>query len=220
MKKFKKLINRYVFSEDIPLDARLLNMICLVGMAAALVSTITRVFMGNSLPMIIVMLGIIVSIGGLLYISNCYHLYRLGIWITLITLGDILFPLAFFYLGGSDGGMAAYFALSIVTIFLLTRGRICGLLLVIHIVWVIICYYVGYAFPHLITPLDGFQKPLDNIQALLVAGFFIGAVIKFQNRIYQTEKKKVEDSGRELIRQDRLLHVINNAAASLLASDP
>jgi signal transduction histidine kinase/DNA-binding response OmpR family regulator/1,4-dihydroxy-2-naphthoate octaprenyltransferase len=219
-KKLRKLIERYVFSEDIPLDARLLNMICLVGMTAALVSTITRIFMGNSLSMILVMLGIVVSVAGLLYCSNRFHLSRIGIWVTLITLGDILFPLAFFYLGGSDGGMSAYFTLSIVVIFLLTRGKGCALLLVGHIAWVITCYYIGYFFPHLVIPLKNFQKPLDNIQSFLVAGFFIGMVIKFQSRMYQIEKKKVEDSGRELIRQDKLLHVINNAAASLLASDP
>ncbi|MDR2053017.1 MAG: response regulator [Treponema sp.] len=220
MQKLKNLIHRHVFSEDISLDARLLNMICLVGIAAALVSTITRVLMGNGFPMFLVMLGITVSIVSLLYLSSRYHLYKLGIWITLITLGDILFPLAFFNLGGSDGGMSAYFTLSIVTIFLLTQGRNFVLILVTHVVGIIVCYYIGYVFPHLVSPLRDFQKPLDNVQSLLVAGFFIGVVIKFQNHIYRMEKKKVEDSGKELIRQDRLLRVINNAAAALLASDP
>jgi signal transduction histidine kinase/DNA-binding response OmpR family regulator len=220
MTKLKKLINRYVFSEDTPLDMRMLNMICLVGIAAALVSTVSRILMGNDPPIILVMLGIVVSIAGLLHINNRSRLHKPGIWITLIVLGDILFPLAFFHLGGSRGGMAAYFVLSIVIIFLLTRGGNCALLLATHTLLIIACYGLSYFVPHLVSPFGEFQALLDNVQSLLVAGFFIGTVVKFQDRIYRTEKKKVEDSGRELIRQDKLLHVINNAAVSLLASDP
>ncbi|MDR2028849.1 MAG: response regulator [Treponema sp.] len=218
--RLRKLINHYVFSEDIPLDARILNMICMVGIVAALGSAITRILMGSSIFLLLVMLGIIVSIAGLLYVSNRFHLYKLGTWITLITLGDVLFPLAFFFLGGSDGGMAAYFTLSIVLIFLLIRGKSCVIFLSIHIIWIICCHYIAYFFPQLVTPLKEFQKPLDNIQSFLVSGFFIGMVIMFQNRIYQTEKDKVENSGKALVKQDRLLHVVNDAAAILLASDP
>ncbi|MDR0452052.1 MAG: response regulator, partial [Treponema sp.] len=134
--------------------------------------------------------------------------------------GDILFPLAFFYLGGSRGGMAAYFVLSIVIIFLLTRRRNFALLLITHVILVVACYWIGYLVPSLVRPFNEFQVLLDNVQSLLVAGFFIGTVVKFQDRIYQTEKKKVEDSGKRLVRQDKLLHIINNAAVSLLASDP
>jgi GAF domain-containing protein len=214
------MIIRYVFSEDIPLEARILNMTCMVGMAAALISTLTRILMGNSIFLILVMLGIIASIASLLYCNNRFHLYKLGTWITLITLGNILFPLAFFSLGGTSGGMSAYFTLSIVIIFLLTRGKNCVILLSIHIIWVIICYYLGYFFPQLVTPLKEFQRPLDHIQSFVISGFFIGMVIRFQNRIYRTEKEKVENSGKVLVKQDSLLHVVNDAAAILLASDP
>jgi signal transduction histidine kinase/DNA-binding response OmpR family regulator len=220
LKKVKELINYYVFSEDIILESRILNMTCMVGMAAALMSTFTRILMGNSISLILVMLGIVASIAGLLYINNRFQLYKLGTWITLIALGDILFPIAYFFLGGTEGGMTAYFVLSIVIIFFLVRGKTCLILLSTHIVWVITCYYLGYTFPHLITPLKDFQKPLDNIQSFLISGFFIGIVIRFQNRIYETEKKKVADSGKALIKQDELLHVVNDAAAILLVSDP
>jgi hypothetical protein len=220
MKRLKDLIGYYVFSEDLALDARVLNMTALVGMAAALVATVTRILMGNGPYLILVMVGIVLSIAGLLYVTNHFHLYKLGIWVTLITLGDILFPLAFFFLGGPDGGMTAYFVLSIVIMFLLARGKNCVILVSTHIVWVITCYCLAFFFPQMISPLAQAQRLMDHIQSFLVAGFFIGTVIKFQDRIYLTEKKKVEDSGRELVRQDKLLHVVNDAASILLASDP
>jgi signal transduction histidine kinase/CheY-like chemotaxis protein len=220
MRKLKKLIERYLFSEDISLEVRALNMICMVGMAAALAATITRIVLGHGFLLFLVMLGIILSIAGLLCLSNCFHLHKLGSWLILITLGDILFPLALFFLDGAGGGMAAYFVLSIVIFFLLCRGKTLVILLSTHVLWVLVCYYLTYAAPEMVTPLGESQRVLDNIQSFLVSGFFIGAVIKFQDRIYRMEKQKVEDSGRELVRQDRLLQVINEAAAILLASEP
>ncbi|MDR1058211.1 MAG: GAF domain-containing protein [Treponema sp.] len=220
MKKLKKIIERYLFSEDISLEVRVLNMICMVGIAAALAATVTRILLGHGFLLFLVMLGIVFSIIFLLFLTNCLHLHKLGSWLILIILGDILFPLALFFLDGARGGMSAYFVLSIVIFFLLCRGKTLAILLSTHVLWVLFCYYLTYAFPELVHPLGDSQRILDNIQSFLVSGLFIGAVIKFQYRIYRMEKQKVEDSGRELVRQDRLLQVINEAAAILLASEP
>jgi signal transduction histidine kinase/DNA-binding response OmpR family regulator len=220
VKKLRNFIDRYIFSEEFPLEARVLNMTCLVGMAAALTATFARILMGNGPFVILFMVGIIFSILLLIYLSNLLHLYKLGILITLLSLGDVLFPLIFFSQGGLDGGMSAYFVLSIVIIFLLSRGKICAIILITHVVWVISCYYLARFFPQLVIPIKEPQRTIDHIQSFLVSGFFIGTVVKFQDRMYQLERKKVEDSGKELVRQDKLLQVVNDAAAILLASDP
>jgi signal transduction histidine kinase/DNA-binding response OmpR family regulator len=192
----------------------------MVGIVASLATTITRVLVGNGLILGLIMLAIVLSIVLVLFISNHFRLHKAGLWITLIFLGDVLFPLTFFQTGGIDGGMSAYFVLSIVIIFLLSRGTKGVILLTIHVLWIITCYFMSRLFPELVTPIKAGQRTLDHIQSFLISGFFIGTVIKFQDWIYQTEKKKVVNSGKELVRQDRLLHVINEAAAMLLVSDP
>jgi signal transduction histidine kinase/DNA-binding response OmpR family regulator len=220
VKKIQSLIEHYILSEELPLDLRILNMIGMVGMIASLTTATIRFFMDTGIFLLLIKLGIVASVLMLLYLSNRFRLYKLGSLITLISLGDILFPLAFFSLGGMDGGMSAYFVLSIVIIFLISRGRNCAILLVTHVAWVIACYYLSVFFPSLVTPLAESERTIDHIQSFLISGFFIGAVIKFQDWIYRIEKKKGENSGKELARQDKLLHVVNDAAAVLLASDP
>jgi signal transduction histidine kinase/DNA-binding response OmpR family regulator len=219
MKKIKYLIWRYIFSDRLSLDAKMLNMICSVGFVAALVATITRLVMRSNLFLIIVMLGITLSIVALMFFCNRLKLYTVGCRVFLVTFCDMLLPLALFSLGGVASGMAAYIVLSIVVIYFLLGGKSRVLFLVTHIVWVTGCYYLSFRFPNLVLPLAGLDQYLDNIQSFLVAGFFIGFVIVFQNRIYLDEKRKVEEAGREILDQDRLLHAVNEAAVILLTPD-
>jgi signal transduction histidine kinase/CheY-like chemotaxis protein len=218
MKKLKDFIIKYVFSEDLSLDARMINMICLVGMAAALAATIIRIFMGSSAVMILVMAGIVLSIGFLMFVCNRFHWYVQGTWITLFMLCDVLFPIAFFFLGGRGSGMAAFFVLSIVVIFLLLNGKAFFLFLGAHVLLIIGCYTAEYLFPGIVISVNQTYKFFDNILALLISGFFIGIVILFQDRIYLVEKQKVDAAGKRLARQDKLLRVVNDAATLLLSS--
>jgi signal transduction histidine kinase/DNA-binding response OmpR family regulator len=219
IKKIKSLIQRYIFSDRLSLDAKMLNMICSVGMAAALVATITRLIMRSNLPLIIVMLGITLSVAALMFFCNRFKLYIIGLWFFLIAFCYVFLPLALFSLGGVASGMAAYFVLSIVVIFFLLRSTSRVVFLVTHIAWVICCYCLSFRFPNLVLPLMGIDQYLDNIQSFLVAGFFVGFVIVFQNRIYLDEKEKADSAGREILDQDRLLHAVNEAALILLTPD-
>jgi signal transduction histidine kinase/CheY-like chemotaxis protein len=216
----RNLIQRYVFSEELSLDARMLNMICMVGMAASLMATATRILMGYGVAMILIMLGIIFSIGLLMFLCNRFRLYRISIWFVLIVLGDVLFPAALFLLGGAGGGMAAFFVVSIAVITLLAGGAGRVVLLSTHIAWVIVCYWMALRFPHLTVEMTPLQQTLDNIQSFIVSGFFIGLVILFQRTIFEREQFKAESAGNEIARQDGLLRTVNDAAAILLSSDP
>jgi signal transduction histidine kinase/DNA-binding response OmpR family regulator len=220
MKKLKKFIEKYIFSEDFSLDARMINMICLVGIAAALAAAIFRVFMGSGALMIVVMSGIVLSVGFLMFVCNRFGWYAQGAWITLFTICDVLFPAAFFFLGGRESGMTAFFVLSIVIIFLLLKGKAFYIFLGVHILLVIGCYTAEYLSPGIVASVDRTHVFLDNILGFLISGFFIGVVILFQERIYLLEKQKVGAAGKRLARQDKLLRVVNDAAALLLSSAP
>ncbi|MDR2746491.1 MAG: response regulator [Treponema sp.] len=219
MKKLKTFIKKYVFSEDLSLDARMINMICLVGMAAALAAAIFRIFMNSSVVMVLVMSGIVLSVGFLMFVCNRFRWYVQGTWITLFMLCDVLFPMAFFFFGGRGSGMTAFFVLSIVIIFLLLEGKAFYVFLGTHILLVIGCYVAEYLFPKIVTHVSLTYDFLDNILSFLISGFFIGTVILFQERLYLLEKQKVDAAGERLAGQDKLLRVVNDTAMLLLSSD-
>jgi GAF domain-containing protein len=219
MKFIKSLIHRYFFSDELALDARILNMVCAFGLVAVSVATIARII-GEAPPIVMgVMVSIFLFVVLLLFISNRFKLYRTGAWIALILMGDILFPIVFFTNGGTKSGMEAYFVLSIVIVFLLLRGKSCAITLTTNIIIIVGCYLVNYRYPDLISPATSFQEHVNIIQSILITGFFTGIVIRYQSRIYRVEKQKAEFAGKELAQQDHLLHVINEAATLLLAPD-
>jgi signal transduction histidine kinase/DNA-binding response OmpR family regulator len=214
----KNFIQKYILSDEFPLDTRLLNMVSLVGLAAAIVVTIFRAFMGFNLVIGLVMLGIILSVAALIFAGNYFRLYQPSRWCFLLVLGNVLFPLAFFLLGGVEGSMAAYFVMSIVVIFLIARGKSAVIFIIIHLLVIAATYSVGFFCPRYVTKLTGYQPLLDSIQSIFVAGIFLSVVFIFQNKLYLREKQKVLDAGQELLRQDRLLRGVNEAAEILLSA--
>ncbi|MDR1320826.1 MAG: response regulator [Gracilibacteraceae bacterium] len=197
----------------------MVNMICIIGMGAALAATVARVVMRAEPALIAVMLGIVGSIALFIFFCNRYKLYRIASFVLLITLGDILFPIALFFLDGADSGMAAYFVVSLTATFFLARGKARAILITTNIIWVSVCYAVAYSYPHLVRPISPLQQTIDNVQSFIVAGLFVGFLIIFQSGIYDAEKLKVEKTDQELIKQDKLLHAVNYAAAVLLTHD-
>ncbi|MDR1566104.1 MAG: response regulator [Treponema sp.] len=224
MNRLKQFIHRYALSDATPLEAKMLNITFLCGITSSSVAVITRIITGASPYLILVVLAIIVCSGCLLYVSNRFHLYTACTWISLILLCDILLPAAYFFLGGVAGSSAAYFALGLVLIFLLSGGKSTLVLGISHVIVAIICYYLNYRYPNLVTPVGDFLNHqdlriyLDHIQSFLIVGGCIGVIIKFQNIVYRKEKEKEDLFNRKLLQQDKLRQGVNKVAAVLFAS--
>ncbi|MDR1625155.1 MAG: response regulator [Spirochaetia bacterium] len=222
MSKLKAFIQKYLYSEELPLEVRMLNMVYLVGIAGAFVTIFTRIAAGSNIYLILLVLAIAFSIVLMLYLANRFHLYRFSRWILIIAMCDILFPLAYFALGGITSSILGYFILSIVVIFLLAEGKSRLVFLATHILIIILCYYLGSRprFSRFVAYVAAYNIYLDHIQALLVVGLCIGMFVVFQKHIYTIEKEKVTAARDDLFYRDRLLQVVNQAAGILLASEP
>ncbi|MDR1932644.1 MAG: response regulator [Spirochaetales bacterium] len=224
-RKIKDFIRRYVLSDKIPLEGKMINIIYLSGISFASVALVTRIFMGASVFLLLVVLGVVISIASLMYICNHFRLYAICSRLTIIVVCDILLPAAYFALGGVASSAAAYFVLSVVIIVLLASGKSGAAFLTTHIILVIACYYASYRFPNLVVRqgeffiYEDFRVYLDHIQSILIIGGCVGVIIKIQNKIYLMERAKADRSRRQVLLRDKLLHMVNNAAVILLASD-
>ena len=83
------LLRRYVFSEELPLEARLLNTIYLVGIFASLAADITRLAAGNNIAVIAIISAIVIFVIIMMYITNRYRVYTVSRWIIIIVLCNI-----------------------------------------------------------------------------------------------------------------------------------
>jgi signal transduction histidine kinase/AmiR/NasT family two-component response regulator len=221
----RTLIYRYVFSDEVPLEAKMINTIYLTGVSFAVLAIVTRILMGASVFLLLVVAGIALSVVFLMSFYNRSPLYRVWSWIAIVVLCDMLFPAAYFALGGVASSAPAYFVLTIVIIVLLSRGRSCVVFLVTHIIWVAVCYYISYRFPNLVVRIGEFaiyREPriyLDHLQSILIVGGCTAVIIKIQNKIYLMEREKADHSNRQVLLRDKLLRLVNDAAVILLESD-
>jgi signal transduction histidine kinase/CheY-like chemotaxis protein len=222
----RRLIHNYLFMESLPLEARLINMLYWTGIISATAVVIARLFMGSPPFLIITIFAIIFAIVAMLYFSNKYGAYKASTWIIVILICDVLFPLAFFALGGIKSSIAAYFILSIVIIFFLIHNKAFLPMLIIHIAIACVCYWLGAHYPELVASLSEEQSYPDQIQTFIIVGICIGMIIRFQRTLFMEEKTKLDSALLKLesetavrILQDNLLKSINNVASILISSD-
>jgi signal transduction histidine kinase len=189
--KLKKFIDRYVFSENLSLDARMTNMVFLTGIVTMVFAIIARLLMRSSPLLILVLVGSVISVSVLFVICNTYDKHKLGAWLVLFSLCDVLLPFALFAMGGIASSSACYFTMSIVLIFFLSKGRPRIVILVTHILWVVACYMASSMPPlnAFVTELSGATQYVDPIQSFLTTGFFIATIVIFQNHIFRNEER-------------------------------
>ncbi|MCL2806543.1 MAG: ATP-binding protein [Coriobacteriia bacterium] len=226
MNALKTFFHTHLFSPELALRVRIINLVLLVSTAAALAFLILRAVFGFSLLVIIVNASVLVGICLVFLLANHpRHSSHLA-WTALIITADIAWPILFFFIGGAASGIGAFFVLSMVIIFLLVRGKWLPLILFVHLAVVVTVYAVGYLMPYLVIPLPPEYLSIDNIISILVAGLSIGIILVFKNKLYEDEYATakrmnihLQDTYAEVAERDKLLFANNYAAQLLLCAE-
>jgi signal transduction histidine kinase/CheY-like chemotaxis protein len=217
MGKFRDRIEHFVYSDDLPLDTRVLNIFGVIGIVAMFAVTIMRLIITSDAAIVLIMVGMLAALGLLLYFGNKFRNSRIPLHIFLVLMMDVLFPVIFFMLSGMDGGMSAFFVMSIATVFLLTRGKASFWFVLTHLLIITACYIIAYKYPLTVHDLSRDILLLEDLLSVFVGGMFIGFAIKFQNQIYIRGKAQTDAALRAVARHSELLNTLNESASVLLA---
>ncbi|MDR2108179.1 MAG: hypothetical protein LBP28_01785, partial [Coriobacteriales bacterium] len=221
MSGFKRFVDRYIYSAELTLEARILNMVICFGFGAVVIAFIARIVEQVPPLALYAMVGMLVCVVLLFIVVNRFHLHAIALPITLATLGDLLFPLVFFTNGGMSSGLAAYFVMIIVLIFVLSRGLMRAILLVLQAAAIFACYLIAISSDPIIPifQINAFQSFIDIIQSVFVSGVFIGLVAQFQRDIYDDEKRRADEANELVKYGNRLRETTNRVATILLSTD-
>lgn len=219
MKLTQSFLNKYIFSDTLPLEARRINMVHIIGFAATFVSMLTRVFFEHTLVTTFILLTLCLVIAFSLYVTNRFKIFKSAIWVTLIFTCWIMFP-SIFILGGMIAGMPAFFVLSIVIIFaVLQTKRAIIIMTTLQIFILTGCYIASNYLTKYAVVMTPAQRIFDSVQAIVISALYIGAVILYQKKMYLLEKKKNDAVLEELLKHDKLLRAVNETASVLLAAE-
>jgi signal transduction histidine kinase/CheY-like chemotaxis protein/Ca2+/Na+ antiporter len=202
MKTIKRLIDRNFRSDGLPIETKRMNTGYIFAMIAAVLGMVTRMMMGANVELLYVVLGIILCVTVALTVYHRYKLYGLGAFIIIVSVCYVMIPLLYFYLGGVGNSAAFYFIIGITVIYIMIRKK--AQLVAASAVYAAIigaCHYINYLYPAEVVNMGGSIdyleniKYIDSLQTLLVISIFICAVIKYQQRLYETELKKTREHG-------------------------
>jgi signal transduction histidine kinase/CheY-like chemotaxis protein len=188
----RRVLNRYIFTDDLPFDARVFNLICLVGIVSLLASAAGHLVEDSNRILMLIKIFMVFAAFLMFLVCNKFKLHKYGQILSIIGFCDIFFPSVFFTNGGSAGGMAAYFVLTMILIVLLSHGAMFFVYMGTHLVIVAFCYFLDWFHPEMILPLDVFQHYADTIISIIIAGIFIGLIIKGLSSLYIHEKRKAD----------------------------
>jgi hypothetical protein len=220
MKEIIAFVRKNLLSDDLSVDEKGVNIVLIIGIVSSFAAMLVRIILRDKPLLILIIFGVTVSAVVLLYACNKFHIYAAAGWAAIIIISDVLFPAAYFFIGGMESSISAYFVLSMVLVFLLSHKKRFVILFLIHIILTAGCYLLEFYVPALVvSELSPYQQFVDHVQSFVVISLCVGGIINFQSWIYHSERKKSEDTEKEIIRQDELLHVINDAAQILLTSD-
>ncbi|MDR3224865.1 MAG: response regulator [Clostridiales Family XIII bacterium] len=192
-----KKLYPYLFSDTLPFDARLLNMLCFTGFVATALSMVGHLVEGSAWQIWALKVFMLASIVILFWAVNKYRLFKPGAWAILIVFTDIVFPLVFIWNGGFKSGISAYFVVTIVVIVVLSKGWARFIMMVVHFFVLGVCYYISWFHPAgIIIPLSPAQQIIDSIITFLIAGSLIGLVIVIMQRMYLIEQGRAEKASR------------------------
>jgi signal transduction histidine kinase len=192
----RKYLSRFVYTDTLPFDARVLNMICLVGLFSAVISFFLHIIEQSNYVTIVIKIAMVFSIILLIVISNRFNLHTKGKWVAVISFCFLLFPAIFFQNGGVHSGISAYFVLCMSIIFLLMAGKTRIVLLALFVLCTFLCYYIEMTYPEYVYHLTEQQQYIDSAGAYLITGFFIGPVSLMLRKLYMMEKKKADEASR------------------------
>ena len=222
MKRIRAFLSKYILSLELPLEARITNIIFIVGFFVGLVDFVMQFIIRPENIMLLSIVGATsVFIAFMLLMSNRYQLYTLSRYTIIIVVCDVLFPTAFFFAGGVSSGMAAYFVLSIAIIFILADGKARIFFLASHLLITIACYIVGYCYPGLLTPLEGLNQAIDHVLTYIISGCCVGLLVIVQKSYLTSEMRRVDsiNVALEAERQTRTAILDANPHVTVLFDD-
>ncbi|MCR5791639.1 MAG: response regulator [Lachnospiraceae bacterium] len=200
----KKLFARYFDIQHLSPKESLFDVIVLGSIAAGIISIInTHISKIGAVATILASVteAIIVL---LFFVAHKYKIYdKVSVFICALAV-LILFPMNFFYGGGIDSGMPIWFVLGILFTVLLLEGRAFWVTLIMELIVDCIVFAVSYRYPELVIPFkNSATRYVDVMQALFFVGIVLGAILKYQQWIYQRLQEDIEKKNEMLTQSIR-----------------
>ena len=194
------------FSEEMPIEQRLFNVITIGVIFAGTVSTLIGIILQFSILSVIETTTVFLILLYLLYRANKNNKFDKAALMVCVGVNLILFPMIYFANGGMHSGMPLWFVLGVVFDFMLLEGKRFYIALFGGFLAVVLCALGSYFHPEYVLTIETeLGVYLDIIQSIIIVSVIIGALIRFQLSVYKKKSEELEAQTKQLARQAKQL---------------
>lgn len=185
----RKKLHDLALGRDVELRERLFRVIILAGAAMALLGVVENALVTDLEKILLPALVQLVIVALALFLTYKYRKMDFASVLVGFVVCVKVFPDIFFLSGGIEGGATVWFVLSMFYVFIMFSGKRLWFFLALSVVINGATYITAYCNPVLVVPLETRRDVyLDSFFAVISVGILVGAILKFQMKLYEIER--------------------------------
>lgn len=194
-----KKLHDLALSRDVELREKLFRVIILFGAAAAILGVIENALVADLDKVLLPAMIQLIIVAVALFLTFKYRKTDFASILVGFVICVKVFPDMFFLSGGIEGGATVWFVLSMFYVFIMFSGKRLWLFLALSVGINGITYIIAYRNPELVTPLETHRDVyMDSFFAVMGVGILVGAILKFQMKLYEVEREVAQEQKEEL----------------------
>lgn len=192
-------LQQLAFGGELELRERMFRIIILIGGLAAVLGMLEYMTLTDVYALVVPLFAMTIVIGIAIVATFKYRKIEISAVLVGIAITVIVFPAMFFLSGGVNGGAAIWFVQGMFYIFIMFSGRRLAFFLSLSIVVDMITYWLAYHHPEMVIPMESpLAAYLDSFFGVVAVGITVGAILKFQMKIFQNERATTLSQKEEL----------------------
>ena len=190
----------HVFTDDkIEIKERLFRIILVVATVAVGLAILQGLTLVNADSLMMIYCIMFVAFVFALVLAFKYRYIELSSTILGVALVFVALPVIFLRGGGVNSGSGLWMCLGLFYIFIMFSGKKMYFFLITAVIIDICCYMISYHYPeHVVELATPFEKHFDSLFAVIIVGFTVGVVMKFQLGVFDKERQLTKEQQKEL----------------------
>ena len=180
----------YILNDDRDLRDRLFVLMTAVLLVSCCISLIVHIIAGTTLHGVLIPAVSILMLGGITMLATRSNHIRLGAIIVSADVCVIYAPIMFLFSGGISGEAPLWFLFGVFFVNICLGGKIKYVFLLIELVEAIICWYVSFRYPELITVNSSMRAHTFSLLAFILIGASMSVMIGFRNAYFKREMQR------------------------------
>lgn len=218
MKALIKRAFKYFTRPELDIITQITNIILILGIIALIPCTIMSICINTAVDGIIAEIILFFVAVFLLWYMSSGKGDQFPVAMALIGLNAIVFPMLFFKTGGRTTGIIIWMFLGAAYSAFLLKSIYRILSYVVNIIVFVVCIYVQHFNQNRVSHISEFDECIDVIVAYGVVLLIIGLIFQIQTRLYNKQKKEIEQKEAKLIELNEKLKGASQAKSSFLAN--